>query len=150
MNPNATPKEKTEIENKPQPLVEKIAVIGAGLGGLAVAIALRKQGYDVQVYEKAKDFRPVGGGFGLLPNGLNFLDAIDPRIVETIKNSGCEVKSSVLKNTQDETIRTTPRSIFRDKYGQPLITVWWWRLQQILASKLPSETIHLNHRCIGF
>jgi salicylate hydroxylase len=130
--------------------IKKVAIIGAGLGGLAVAIALRKLGCDVQVYEKAQDFRPVGGGLGLLPNGLNFLDAIVPGIVATIKNSGCEVKVSVLKNTQGETIRTNPGSRFEDKYGQPLITVWWWRLQQILASKLPSENIHLNHRCIGF
>ncbi|NEQ82512.1 MAG: FAD-dependent monooxygenase [Moorea sp. SIO2I5] len=130
--------------------MEKVAIIGAGLGGLAVAIALRKYGYDVQVYEKAQDFRPVGGGLGLLPNGLNFLDAIEPGIVETIKNSGCEVRKNVLKNTQGETIRTNPGSRFEDKYGQPLITVWWWNLQQILASRLPSDSIHLNHRCIGF
>lgn len=131
-------------------LIEKVAIIGAGLGGLAVAIALRKLGYDVQVYDKAQDFRPVGGGLGLLPNGLNFLDAIAPGIVETIKNSSCVVHTTVLKNTQGETIRTNPTNRYRDKYGQPLTTVWWWRLQQILASKLPAENIHLNHRCIGF
>ncbi|MBR8832617.1 MAG: FAD-dependent monooxygenase [Stigonema ocellatum SAG 48.90 = DSM 106950] len=138
------------MEKLSRPFIEKVAIIGAGLGGLAVAVALRKLGCDVQVYEKAQDFRPVGGGLGLLPNGLNFLDAIEPGIVETIKNSGCEVRTSVLKNTQGETIRTNPGSRFQDKYGQPLITVWWWRLQQILASRLPSESIHLNHRCIGF
>ncbi len=140
----------TQQQQLCRPFIEKVAIIGAGLGGLAVAIALRKLGYDVQVYEKAQDFRPVGGGLGLLPNGLNFLDAIEPGIVETIKNSGCEVRTSVLKNTQGETINTNPGSRYQDKYGQPLITVWWWRLQQILASRLPSESIHLNHRCIGF
>lgn len=142
--------EETQIEKLSQPSIGKVAIIGAGLGGLAVAIALRKLGCDVQVYEKAQDFRPVGGGFGLLPNGLNSLDAIEPGIVETIKNSACEVSRTVLKNTQGETIRTNPGSRYQDKYGQPLITVWWWRLQQILASKLPSESIHLNRRCIGF
>ncbi len=30
------------------------------------------------------------------------------------------------------------------------MTIWWWRLQQILASKLPPECIHLNHHCVGF
>ncbi|NEP09917.1 MAG: NAD(P)-binding protein [Symploca sp. SIO2C1] len=133
-----------------KPLIEKVAIIGAGPGGLAVAIALRKLGYDVQVYEKAKDFRPVGGGLGLLPNGLNFLAAIEPGIVETIKNAGCEVSASVVKNTQGETIRTNPVNRYQDQYNQPLITIWWWNLQQILASKLPSDSIHLNHRCIGF
>ncbi|MEC4818646.1 MAG: NAD(P)/FAD-dependent oxidoreductase [Scytonema sp. PMC 1069.18] len=150
MKLQANTQEKTPIEKLSRPLVEKVAIIGAGLGGLAVAVALRKLGYDVHVYEKAQDFRPVGGGLGLLPNGLNFLDAIEPEIVETIKNIGCEVTTSVLKNTQGETIHTHPGSRYQDKYGHPLITVWWWRLQQTLASKLPFESIHLNHRCIGF
>ncbi|BAZ40718.1 monooxygenase FAD-binding protein [Calothrix sp. NIES-4101] len=150
MNLHASAEKNTQIEKSSQPLIEKVAIIGAGLGGLAVAVALRKLGYDVQIYEKARDFRPIGGGLGLFPNGLNFLDAIEPGIVETIKNLGCEIQTSVLKNTQGETIRTNPASRYGDKYGQPLITVWWWHLQQILASKLPSESIHLNHRCIGF
>lgn len=128
---------------------ERIAIIGAGLGGLACAIALHKKGYNVQVYDKAQDFRPVGGGLGLLPNGLRSLDSIEPGIVEEIKNSGCYVKQSVLKNTKGETIRTSPANRF-DKYDFPLITVWWWRLQQSLVSKLPTNIIHLNHRCTGF
>ncbi|MGB3637654.1 MAG: FAD-dependent monooxygenase [Rivularia sp. (in: cyanobacteria)] len=128
---------------------QKIAIIGAGLGGLASAIALHKKGYNVQVYEKALDFRPVGAGLGLLPNGLKSLENIQPGIVEEIKNSGCKVKNMVFKNTQGETIRTNPANRF-DKYGFPLITVWWWRLQQVLVSKLPRNIIHLNHRCTGF
>ncbi len=130
--------------------VNKIAIIGAGLGGLACAIALQKLGYDVQVYEKARDFRPVGGGFGLLPNGLKCLDAIEPGIVSLIKNLACEVSQTVLKNNQGETISTNQGSRYTEKYGLPLITVWWWHLQQILASKVPDNNIHLNHRCINF
>jgi salicylate hydroxylase len=150
MKPHASAQEKTQFEKLSKPLVKKVAIIGAGLGGLAVAVSLRKLGYNVQVYEKAQDFRPVGGGLGLLPNGLNCLNAIDPEIVKLLKDSGCEVSKTVLKNTQGETIRTNPGSRYKDKYGQPLVTVWWWRLQQVLASKLPSDVIHLNHRCIGF
>jgi len=136
-------------ENCNQP-TKKVVIIGAGLGGLAVAIVLRKLGYEVQVYEKARDFRPVGGGLGLLPNGLNSLDAIEPGIVETIKQSACEVGTTFLKNTQGETLRTNSASTYKEQYGQPLITVWWWRLQQVLASYLPSDSIHLNYRCLGF
>ncbi|MBD0265805.1 MAG: NAD(P)-binding protein, partial [Tolypothrix sp. Co-bin9] len=46
----------------------KVAIIGAGLGGLAVAIALHKQGINAQVYEKAQQLRLVGVGLSLLPN----------------------------------------------------------------------------------
>lgn len=130
-------------------LQQRIAIVGAGLGGLACAIALHKKGFNVEVYEKAQDFRPVGGGLGLLPNGLKSLNNIYPGIVEEIKNSGCHVKQTVLKNTQGENIRTNPANRF-DKYGFPFITVWWWRLQQILASKLPRNIIHLDRRCTGF
>ena len=132
-------------------MITKVAIIGAGLGGLACAIALRKQGFEVQVYEKAKKFRPAGAGLGLLPNGLNSLEAIEPDLVKNIKSFGCCVTKSSLRNTLGETIRSSPRrDLFWDKYGQPLVTVWWWNLQQILASKLPPDIIHLDHRCLDF
>ncbi|WP_138501213.1 FAD-dependent oxidoreductase [Nostoc sp. PA-18-2419] len=132
-----------------KPIIKKVAIIGAGPGGLATAIALKSQGVDVQVYERAQQFRPAGTGLGLAPNGLNALNAIVPGIVETLKSSGCEVNHTVLKNIQGETIRTN-QTKYLEQYGQPLLTVWWYRLQQVLASRLPSEIIHLNHRCIGF
>jgi salicylate hydroxylase len=131
--------------------VKNVAIIGAGLGGLACAIALRKQDINVQVYEKAKKIRRAGAGLGLLPNGLNSLEAIEPDLVTDIKSSGCRVNKSTLKNSLGETIRSNPRrDLFRDKYGHSLVTVWWWNLQQILGSKLPPEIIHLDHRLIDF
>ncbi len=142
--------ETNPIEKLSKPIVEKIAIVGAGPGGLATAIALRKQGFDVQVYEKAQEFRPAGTGLGLLPNGLNCLEAIQPGLVEALKSSGCQVRKGVLKNTDGETLRANPTNRYLEKYGQPLVTVWWWRLQQVLASRLPSDIIHLNHHCTGF
>ncbi len=132
-----------------KPVVEKVAIIGAGPGGLATAIALRKQGIDAHVYEKAREFSPVGGGVGLQANGLRCLDVIDLEIANTLKASGCQVERVTLKTSTGETIRTI-ESTMMAKYGQPLLTIWWWRLQQILASALPPEVIHLNHCCIGF
>ena len=127
-----------------------VAIIGAGLGGLACAIALRKQGFEVQVYEQAKDFRPVGGGLALFPNGLNFLELIEPDIVEEIKNSGCCLQKIVIKNIAGETISSSPTTQLIEKYGQTLVTIWWWHLQQIFASKLPENIIHLDCHCLNF
>ena len=130
--------------------VKNVAVIGAGLGGLATAIALRQQGIDVQVYEKAKEFREAGSGLALFPNGLKFLEAIEPGLVETIKNSGCPLSKIVFKKISGETIRTTSTDKIVEKYGQTIVTVWWCRLQKILASLVPDNSIHLDYRCIGF
>jgi salicylate hydroxylase len=150
METTTNKQEKGQIDKVSKPIAKKVAIIGAGPGGLAAAIALQKQGFDVQVYEKAQEFRPAGTGLGLLPNGLNCLEAIEPGIVETLKRSGCQVRQAILKNTNGDTIRANPTSRYLEKYGQPLVTVWWWRLQQTLASRLPSDIIHLNHQCMGF
>lgn len=131
------------------PVVEKVAIVGAGPGGLATAIALRKQGIDAQVYERAKEFRPVGAGLALAPNGINSLEAISPGIVEKLKLASCQPHQTLFKKHTGETVRQS-KPTNQEKYGQPTLLFWWCRLQQVLASELPPETIHLNHRCIGF
>ncbi|MBD2452320.1 FAD-dependent monooxygenase [Nostoc sp. FACHB-152] len=138
------------LENNPRKSsVWKVAIIGAGLGGLATALALRKQGIEAQVYEKAKELRPVGAGLTILPNGLNSLCAINPDLVEALKNAGSHTRMLNLKKSTGELIVQSPISLM-EKYGQPMLNMRWSRLQEILAAALPTDTIHLNCRCIDF
>jgi salicylate hydroxylase len=129
--------------------VEKVAIIGAGLGGLAVAIALRKKGIDAQVYEKAKELQPVGAGLTLLPNGLSSLDAIAPGIVKSLKASGSQTHTVNLKKNTGEMIVKNNLQL-QEKYGQPMLNIRWSRLQEILASHLPPDSIKLNHKYVDF
>ena len=50
-----------------------IAVIGAGMGGLAAAAALRKVGHDVTVYEQAREFTRLGAGIQIGCNAMHVL-----------------------------------------------------------------------------
>ncbi|KAI1465822.1 FAD/NAD(P)-binding domain-containing protein [Daldinia caldariorum] len=59
-----------------------IAIIGAGIAGLALAIGLVKRDVPVTIYEAADQFSTVGAGIGLGPNSLDAMDAIDPRFGE--------------------------------------------------------------------
>ena len=127
----------------------KVAIIGAGLGGLAAAIALRKKGIDAQVYEKAQELRPVGAGLSLFPNGLNTLDAIEPGIVDALKCAGSQTRMVNLKKSTGEMIVQNQLALAQ-KYGYPMLQIRWSRLQAILASALPPDIIHLNHRCRSF
>ena len=45
-------------------------VIGGGIGGLTSAIALRRQGWDVTVLERAPKIDPVGSGLAIAANGI--------------------------------------------------------------------------------
>ena len=54
----------------------RVAVIGAGIGGLAVARALALRGADVTVLEQAPEISEVGAGIQISPNGAVVLDAL--------------------------------------------------------------------------
>lgn len=54
----------------------RVGVVGAGLGGLAAAVALALDGHDVEVLERAEDPRPVGAGILLQPPGVGMLERL--------------------------------------------------------------------------
>src|SRR3954447_16931890 len=62
-----------------------IAVVGAGMGGLAVAATLRRVGFDVQIYEQAARFARIGAGIQMMPNSMKVLRGIgiEQRLRET-------------------------------------------------------------------
>ena len=54
----------------------KIAIIGAGMGGMAAAGTLRQAGIEVEIYEQAHQFGRVGAGIQMLPNSMKVLRGI--------------------------------------------------------------------------
>ena len=53
-----------------------ILIVGGGIGGLTSALALSQAGCRVSVFERAKDFRPIGAGLQLSANALSVLEKI--------------------------------------------------------------------------
>jgi 2-polyprenyl-6-methoxyphenol hydroxylase-like FAD-dependent oxidoreductase len=60
----------------------RIGIVGAGIGGLTLALALRQRGLTADVYEQASELREIGAAVSLTANGsrelerLGCLDAI--------------------------------------------------------------------------
>ncbi|KAI4606556.1 hypothetical protein J4E80_010092 [Alternaria sp. BMP 0032] len=55
-----------------------VAIVGAGIGGLALAMALHNKCVPFTLYEDAKEFSAVGAGIGFAPNGMRAMDLIEP------------------------------------------------------------------------
>ena len=52
----------------------RIAIVGAGIGGLTLAIALRRHGLDVEIYEQTAELREVGAAVALSANATRFFE----------------------------------------------------------------------------
>lgn len=95
--------------------LENVAVIGAGLGGCAIAIALSRQGLPVTVYEsRSKDASVLQSGVVLSPNGLRVM--IHLGLYDRVKDKCYLSRYRCFKNDKDETISKVP-SANEDLHG---------------------------------
>ena len=143
-----TPSESKEVDTNlknSQICLKKVGIIGAGPAGLATAIALKKQGIKVHIYEQARAFQPIGAGLTLSPNGLRSLAAIDPDVVQQLKLQGSQIKGFKVRTSKRGWFIITQR-MTGDEYDYPFLAVRWFCLQEILRSQLPPDNLHLNHR----
>lgn len=62
-----------------------IAIVGGGLGGLALAIGLLRYGIHVHIYESTESFSEIGAGVAFGVNATTALHLIDPRLLEGYK-----------------------------------------------------------------
>ncbi|HKF99190.1 MAG TPA: NAD(P)-binding protein, partial [Xanthobacteraceae bacterium] len=53
-----------------------MAIVGGGIGGLTAALALLRQGIDVDIYEQAPELKEVGAGVQISSNGTRVLYAL--------------------------------------------------------------------------
>ncbi len=61
-----------------------VCIAGGGIGGLFTAVTLRKQGYDVAIYERTSEYRPFGGPIQIASNGLEAVSRIDQGLHDDI------------------------------------------------------------------
>lgn len=54
----------------------KAIVIGAGIGGMSAAAALKQQGIECEIYEAIKDIKPVGAALSIWSNGVKCMNQL--------------------------------------------------------------------------
>ena len=127
----------------------RIAVIGAGLGGLTAAVALRRAGFDVHVYEQAPELTEVGGGINMGPNAARVLYRLG--LGPALDREAVRPLSTHQRRWQDgRTLQRAPLNPrCEELYGAPHLTVHRADLLAIIASGFVTDRIHLGHRLAG-
>ena len=123
-----------------------IAVVGAGMGGLAVAATLRQVGFDVRVYEQAPRFARIGAGIQMMPNSMKVLRQIG---IEQRLRAGSFAPFSHLNRVWDTGEVTRELPMPENLYGAPYLCMHRADLHNALLSALPDEIICLGKKLVG-
>jgi 6-hydroxynicotinate 3-monooxygenase len=126
-----------------------IAIIGAGMGGLAAAASLRRVGIDVTVYEQAAQFSRLGAGIQIGCNAMKVLRGLGlearlraqsfyPRSWNNRDWQTGEVKFDMIFGESAER-----------KFGAPYLLAHRGDLHAALDSTVPDQCVKLNHRLLG-
>jgi salicylate hydroxylase len=127
----------------------KIAVIGGGLGGLTLAIALLQRGHDVTVYEKSAALGEIGAGISLSPNAVKVMRALDRE--QRVRRDSFEPEATTQWDWQTgRVLRSTPiRNSYQTRYGAPLYLIHRADLLAALAEAIPERSVALAMDCVA-
>ncbi|CAM5280642.1 FAD-dependent monooxygenase [Streptomyces spiroverticillatus] len=115
----------------------KVIIVGGGIGGLALAVALRERGISSEVFERAGDFGNTGSGIELTPNGVKSVDCISPRLGEEVRASGWSserhCQDMPIMSWDGKLLKSREVANFPAKWGAPMIGIRRADLHRILA-----------------
>ena len=128
----------------------KVAIVGAGIGGLTAALALLRRGIDADVYEQAAELKEVGAGLQLSANGSRVFYALG--LAEELKRLSCEATGKEIRmwNTGETWKLFDLGAASIERYGFPYFTVYRPDLLGVLADavrRAKPGAIHLGVKC---
>ncbi|KAF2164138.1 hypothetical protein M409DRAFT_25485 [Zasmidium cellare ATCC 36951] len=134
------------------PIRLKVAIVGAGVGGLATAVALRRDGHEVHVYEDAPALSELGAGIQVPPNSLTIMHKWG--VEEAIKAKSVEPKNLWWKRWQDGKViaKTRYKPDFEENFGVPYRVIHRAHLHEALHDKAVDlgVRIHLGHTVASY
>jgi len=139
--PGATPSNPANL---------RIAIVGAGIGGLAAALFLRQLGLDVTVHEQAAELAEVGAGIVVAPNMVRLLHKLGLGDALTAFAVRLEAAWEFRSWRDGRVLFVQPMGDECERrYGAHCYVAHRADLVGMLRRSLPRELLHLDHRCVA-
>ena len=126
----------------------RIAIIGGGIGGLTLTLALRQRGIEAQVFEQAAMLTEIGAAVALSANATRELERLG--LLPDIAAVSCEPTELIYRDWRGgERIAAHPvrdGGAYRARFGAPYFGVHRADLQRVLIAAVGEQTINLGHR----
>ncbi len=128
---------------------QRIAVVGGGIGGLTVAIALQKKGFSPVVFESAPEIRPLGAGIVLAANAIKAFREIG--LERQILDAGSELRRFCIRNQSGRILSATDSQRVSARFGvSHSVALQRSVLHNVLISSLRPGTLQTGKACVDF
>ncbi len=126
----------------------QIAIVGGGIGGLTLAVALRQRGLEADVYEQATELTEIGAAVALSANSTRELRRLG--ILDSLAAVSTEPSELIYRNWRNAG-RIAAHPVHENLNYQRLCDAPYYGihradLQRILGGALGGAGLHLDHR----
>lgn len=129
----------------------RIGIVGGGIGGLTLALALRRRGLAADVYEQAPELREIGAAVALSANATRELGRLG--CLEPIAALAAEPSELIWRGWTDHrrvaAFPVAKDGAYRARFGAPYYGIHRADLQRVLGGAHGPDRLHLGHRLAG-
>jgi 5-methylphenazine-1-carboxylate 1-monooxygenase len=130
--------------------MDDVIIVGAGIGGLTLGLALQRCGIPCRIFESAAEIRPIGVGINLLPHATKELAALE--LEPSLASVAIETRDATFFNRFGQLIYQEPLGRAAG-YEHPQFSIHRGDLQVVLLeafrARAGSGRLNTNHHCTG-
>ncbi|MGO4870776.1 MAG: FAD-dependent monooxygenase [Roseiarcus sp.] len=132
-------------------MARRALIAGAGIGGLTAALALAREDFEVEIFERAPVLEEFGAGLQLTPNATRILGRLD--VLEAVRDLAIAPRAiRVLRGGDNAELARLPIVDAERRWGAPYLVIHRADLQTALAeaaTRLPNVALHLGTEVVG-
>jgi len=118
----------------------KIGIIGGGIGGLTMALTLKRNNLKFKLFEKSNEFKEVGAGIGISSNALKIFDKLN--IGDKLRERGHHIKKTILATEKLKKLKEIP-------FPEEVYCVHRASIINVISSELDKNSYVLNKELIN-